>query len=323
MREQLLLDAAADDRITCDGPEVVLAPEMALHMALILHELGTNARKYGALSVPEGRLSVSWAVETTDTRLLHLEWVETGGPPVTAPGTPGFGTVLIEQSVTSHGGRTRMLSRANGISWEISLPLAKPARDALDRHLDASLSAPGQRVMARGADARADRARILVIEDEPLVAIEMASRLAEARMTVVGPVGTVDEALRLITTAQVDAALLDANLNGSTVEGIAAELTRRGVPFAFVTGYGRDSLPKPFQTRCRLGQALHGPGAGRDDPPAPRARRRGDPPDAGTHRALIPLLHAGPVPALEQGSRGMAVARSPLRDRLVEGPTPI
>src|SRR3546814_9398265 len=59
VRDQILLGGDEDDRISCSGPSVALEPQAALHLALVLHELGTNARKYGALSVPGGRLAVS------------------------------------------------------------------------------------------------------------------------------------------------------------------------------------------------------------------------------------------------------------------------
>src|SRR3546814_5617248 len=64
VRDQILLGGDEDDRISCSGPSVALEPQAALHLALVLHELGTNARKYGALSVPGGRLAVSWEVHS-------------------------------------------------------------------------------------------------------------------------------------------------------------------------------------------------------------------------------------------------------------------
>jgi CheY-like chemotaxis protein len=247
VREQLLLGAADGGRIACSGPEIVLAPQMALHLAMVLHELGTNARKHGALSVPEGRLAVSWAVEANGSRVLRLRWVETGGPPVRVSGTPGFGTVLIEQSVKAHGGRTRMLSEANGISWDIDLPLPElaAADGCQPGHAEPTLDvAPSPH---RDAQAGAAGRRVLVIEDEPLLALEIAGSLAEAGIEVLGPAATVEEAVRLIESTPLDGALLDANLHGHPVDEVAAALARRKVRFAFVTGYGRQSLPRAFR----------------------------------------------------------------------------
>jgi two-component sensor histidine kinase len=83
--------------IAIDGPEVELAPKDALSLGLAIHELATNATKYGALSVTGGRLSVAWG-DAEDGR-LRLEWVEQGGPPVPQERKRGFGTDLIERVV--------------------------------------------------------------------------------------------------------------------------------------------------------------------------------------------------------------------------------
>ncbi len=254
LKEQLMLAAGDGDRITCAGPQLMLTASMALHLALVLHELGTNARKHGALSVPGGRLAIRWTVEATDRRTLHLRWVETGCPQVVASSSQCFGTLLITQSVQAHGGATRMLSEADGVTWEISLPL--PAASALDGCLSGSAAPPlagtqeGSLPGAGPAPARqpdlAGR-RILVIEDEPLLALEIAGTLAAAGIEVLGPAGTIEEALRLVESATPDGALVDANLHGAPVQEIAAALTRQQVPFSFVTGYGRESLPRAFR----------------------------------------------------------------------------
>lgn len=123
VRDQLLLDGADDERITCSGPSLILEPQAALHMALVLHELGTNARRYGALSVPDGRLAISWALRTSGGRDFLLSWKESGGPKVSAPAEVGFGTSLIEQSLEAHGGEAAIHYAAEGVSCDIRLPL--------------------------------------------------------------------------------------------------------------------------------------------------------------------------------------------------------
>jgi DNA-binding NtrC family response regulator len=101
--------------------------------------------------------------------------------------------------------------------------------------------------------------RILVIEDEFLVGLEIQSVLAEAGYGVVGPAATVPSALKHISQGNFDAALVDANLGGESIEGVVAALTDRGTPFVLLTGYSRKSLPpqlanaplieKPFDPR--------------------------------------------------------------------------
>ena len=89
--------------------------------------------------------------------------------------------------------------------------------------------------------------RLLVVEDELLVALDIESILSEAGMIVIGPASSTAEALDLISAEVPDAALLDANLSGEPITEVARTLTEHGVPFAYVTGYGRESLPADYQ----------------------------------------------------------------------------
>ena len=89
--------------------------------------------------------------------------------------------------------------------------------------------------------------RVLVVEDELLVALDIESILSEAGMVVVGPASSAGEALDLIAGSPPDAALLDANLSGEPITAVAQALHERAIPFAYVTGYGRESLPADYQ----------------------------------------------------------------------------
>lgn len=125
IREQLLLGSS--DRITCEGPRVSLDPQTALQLALVLHELGTNARKYGSLSVPQGSVTVMWSIEDlNDSCLLHLTWTERDGPPVRKPESTGFGTLLIERSLQQgRGGQSRINFDPAGVTCTIRLQLPR------------------------------------------------------------------------------------------------------------------------------------------------------------------------------------------------------
>lgn len=82
------------------GPSVLLTPKAGLTLAMVVHELASNASKYGALSTPEGHLAVNWNYEGRgDACRLTLDWLETGGPPVSPPAREGFGTTLIERTI--------------------------------------------------------------------------------------------------------------------------------------------------------------------------------------------------------------------------------
>ncbi|MEQ1612781.1 MAG: sensor histidine kinase [Hyphomicrobiaceae bacterium] len=111
-------------RLQISGPKVELPPESAVPLGLILHELGTNAAKYGALAVPGGRINLSWTIDvpTTDSgRLLRLVWRERGGPAVVAPERRGFGSTLIERGLPS--AEIERLFEVDGVTCTIVMPL--------------------------------------------------------------------------------------------------------------------------------------------------------------------------------------------------------
>jgi PAS domain S-box-containing protein len=238
--DQLRLGTIDEHRLHVAGPGIFLPPQMALHLALILHELATNANKYGALSGPRGAVSLTWSV--TEER-LDIQWVESGADGIKAPSRRGFGTTLIEQSIKAEGGRARAAYLSDGVSWELSLPL--PQRGGAEMPAQ-----PRGSVAAAGADEKAARGslagrRLLVIEDEPLVAIEIESILGDAGAQV-RVVGSAAQALHHIEHFPFDGALLDGNLHGLPVDEIAAALTGAKIPFAFVSGYSRQNLPRAF-----------------------------------------------------------------------------
>jgi PAS domain S-box-containing protein len=255
VNEQVLVGAVNGDRISCSGPQLALEPQAAVHLALVLHELATNARKYGALSVPEGRLSVTWEVRTNGTCSLYLSWKESDGPKVSAPRGHGFGRALIEQTVRSHGGEVSVHYHRDGLICEIDFPLPAHAR----ANTGADMAAPkgvGRTSLLAAADPRRtlEGKRVLVIEDEPLVSMEMESNLSAAGCEIVGPAATLDRAKALVEAADYDAALVDVNLKGQPVDELATLLTKKNRPFAFVTGYGRDALPSGFRGAVVLGK---------------------------------------------------------------------
>jgi len=246
IREQVLLSDEISNRTSCSGPPLMLDSQTALQLALVLHELATNARKYGALSVPAGRLSVEWEIRTNGGSTLVLRWKERDGPKVAAPSEQGFGTTLIAQTLKAHGGTASIRYGKDGVTGVLSLPLPEQARPSFA----ASAMPVGENVsMSRppGAGPSLKGKRIIVIEDEPLVAMEIETLLADAGCDLAGSAGNLEEAGALCAHAACDAALLDANIRGQRVDELARTLTARNIPFAFVTGYGRDALPHGFQ----------------------------------------------------------------------------
>lgn len=110
------------------GADVELAPRVIMSLSLVLHELATNAAKYGALSGSGGRVRIGWQVEEGNTQ-LRLKWVESGGPPVTPPPKTGYGTQLIQSATTySLGGKVEQKYAAGGLEAEIVIPLGSAPR---------------------------------------------------------------------------------------------------------------------------------------------------------------------------------------------------
>ncbi|WP_170937355.1 MULTISPECIES: CheR family methyltransferase [Rhodomicrobium] len=117
--------ASHDETALClGGPEVPLSPTEAHGLGLVLHELATNATKYGALSTTGGTVSLSWTV-TLPERLLTLEWVEKNGPAVKAPSRKGFGSRLIEQTMKGLSGRYTPRFDNGGFHAELEFPLSE------------------------------------------------------------------------------------------------------------------------------------------------------------------------------------------------------
>jgi PAS domain S-box-containing protein len=109
----------AEMRVRIDGPQVLLKPDIAQAIAVILHELATNAAKYGALSAAEGQIDLKWSHEADGW--LTLRWTETGGPEVQTPTRQGFGRRVIEGMVGQFQGKASFDWRAEGLVCEIAL----------------------------------------------------------------------------------------------------------------------------------------------------------------------------------------------------------
>lgn len=116
-------------RISIVGQDALLTPDQALGLALILHELASNALKYGALSVPSGEVALSWTVTgRKGEKRLQLEWIESGGPKVTAPSHHGFGSILIRRSLAKViSSEVSHEYLPDGVRAHISMPLGEPA----------------------------------------------------------------------------------------------------------------------------------------------------------------------------------------------------
>jgi two-component sensor histidine kinase/CheY-like chemotaxis protein len=229
------------DKIVTDGPQASLRPVTAQILALALHELATNAAKYGALSSASGRVNLNWELEDGN---LTLNWEERGGPATRPPATQGFGTKIITASVASQlGGHAVFDWRSDGLHCMLSIPLGDNT-GAVDRTSPARSS--GHKLHAANASRVLAGNRVLLVEDEALVAMVMRDMLTELGYHVVGPFSRSGDAEAAAKDERVDAAVLDINLDGDMVYPVADVLAARGIPFVFVTGYGAESIEQRF-----------------------------------------------------------------------------
>ncbi len=117
---------AFSNQVIVAGPEVTIAPKAAQTFSLLVHELATNASKYGALSQPAGQVNVSWSIEGHGKdALFKFKWLESKGPIVAVPTGKGFGRAVLERAVEAEfGGKPRISFDPEGVCYEIDLPLS-------------------------------------------------------------------------------------------------------------------------------------------------------------------------------------------------------
>ena len=117
---QRILNTFAPTQLAISGPAVEVSARHALALSMALHELATNAIKYGALSCPEGHVAVQWRIQDAT---LHLDWEERGGPPVAYPTRKGFGSRLLERTVRGLGGKAELDYDVRGLRCSITVTL--------------------------------------------------------------------------------------------------------------------------------------------------------------------------------------------------------
>lgn len=230
------------DRVTIndDGPAVLLDAKRAQTVALGVHELATNAAKYGALSNAAGRLIVSWAI---DANGLTIEWLEQGGPEVVPPKSKGYGTRVIKASLEQLGGRADFNWRRDGLLCQLLLPLGETAEH---RSRGGGQKLPN---VATKSTLEIDKgSAVMLVEDESIVAMMMAEALTTLGFKVVGPCTNLDDAMAAAARQPIAAAILDIRLGEELVYPLADDLAARGIPFVFVSGYGSESLNPRYRT---------------------------------------------------------------------------
>lgn len=244
---------ASGGRVVIEGSQdAVLPPKEALDLALVLHELATNAAKYGALSTAGGRVEVKWRLEKGDPNIIVMTWRESGGPPVDEPERRGFGTTLVLNAFRDKEAGVRLDYEPAGIVCHIRMPLRQVGwlRPVQPTAPSAAAARPAGRL---------DGLRFLIAEDEQIVQLEEAAQLEEAGAIVLATASTTAQAKALAMETAFDAALLDVNLYGESIADAAAILHAKGVFIVFATGYNElDLLPPGLRHLPRLQKPISG-----------------------------------------------------------------
>ncbi|ODP38992.1 HWE histidine kinase domain-containing protein [Sphingomonas turrisvirgatae] len=252
---QALIDAESaafiedGNRLIGEGEPVLLNPQAYSTMALILHELVTNSTKYGSLSVPKGRVSLTW--DRGERGDLRIYWRDVGGPKVRKPTRQGFGTTIIERSVPYDlGGEAVVRYEEAGFEADFCIPARHVSipRDGFQSRIQFPRTAAGHREEPP-VDLLAGQ-RVLLVEDSLIIALDaedIATRLGAAD---VATAASVDAALDLIAASPPTVAILDINLGNGTSFPVADMLLERQIPFMFATGYG-EQAQFPDQHRGR------------------------------------------------------------------------
>jgi len=238
------------ERVVSAGKPVLLNPQAFSTLALVIHELVTNATKYGSLSRPEGLAHIEW--DRLANGDLEIRWRETGGPAVTKPQRRGFGTTIIERSVPYDlGGEARMEYLAEGFAASFRIP----ARHVSDpKTAGAPALASPQSFVGHGQEPPADvlaGQRVLLVEDSLIIALDAEDILRKLGAGEVHTASSIDVALDLLDASPPSLAVLDINLGHTDSFPVADRLLDLEIPFVFATGYGEQaSIPTRHRGRA-------------------------------------------------------------------------
>lgn len=230
--------------IEINGPRVLLDDHAYGVLALVLHEMTTNAAKYGALS-HAGSLKVTWQVEPSGD--CRIDWLERGGPLVYTPNASGFGHLLVRRQIPFElDGKTEIFFDREGLRAYFVIP-ARWVNSSSGVLRSSSVPTVAS---VEPISAVLSGMSILVVEDSIIVALKVEKMLRRVGAARVLLSATNEQAIARIEAEKIDAAVLDINLQGAMSYPVADALARRGIPFIFETGYGQSpELPERFAER--------------------------------------------------------------------------
>ncbi|MEJ6402165.1 HWE histidine kinase domain-containing protein [Yoonia sp. 2307UL14-13] len=236
-------------RISITGDTLVwFSGEASEALAMIFHELLTNAVKHGALSVPTGHVAVT--IDTGPSRQVLIKWAETGGPPIAPARRTGIGSTILQNALRDEGS-VNLDYDTSGLICDVTVNHSFQ-REIPDAVVPPSTALPdGQPVDPDGSFAGW---RVMVVEDDPIIGMDIAEIFGSRGATVVGPFTTVATALQALRDAP-DVALLDVNLGQETTDAVATQLSDLSIPFLILSGQMDSSdLGEAFQGASIIGK---------------------------------------------------------------------
>ncbi|NWJ27598.1 PAS domain S-box protein [Rhizobium sp. Td3] len=253
LESEIGAQAHSQNQFELTGPDLMLSPKAVEVLTLAFHELSTNALKYGALSVNDGKILVTWKLfEKRERPWLAIDWVEEGAPLRPPPTRRGFGSELIEAKIPYElRGIGKTTIEPEGARCHIEFPL-REAESILETDAPAPTRFYGGTADMTGAPDLTGKI-VLVVEDDYYVASDTAAALRSAGAEVLGPCPTEEAALQILHEQTPDAVVLDLNLGGGGPRfEIARKLVEHATPFVLMTGYDPDVIPDELADIVRL-----------------------------------------------------------------------
>ncbi|MFO6464291.1 HWE histidine kinase domain-containing protein [Jannaschia sp. KMU-145] len=236
------------DAVLLEGTDVRLEPQAFTTLALVVHELVTNAMKYGALSSRHGRIHLSCRIDRTGAYVIH--WAERGGPTVQAPTREGFGSTIVNHSIPFDlQGLSDVRFNVSGLVAQFAVPAshfktvtaAGERREASPAPVGAQPEPPMPAAdTTPAAPTPLDGLELLLVEDNIVIAMDTKAKLAKLGASRVQIASSVRVALKVMDEASIQCAVLDVNLGDEVSIAVAQRLHAQGIPFILATGYGTD-----------------------------------------------------------------------------------
>ena len=226
-------------RVIFAGPDTLIQPQAFATLALVMHELVTNAAKHGALASGTGQVTIAWDRDPAGN--LMLDWQESGGAAVPAAIRSGFGSAIIQRSIPHElGGEAKVDYAPGGLHARFVVPtrFVLPGDALAAVRIGSEKARPPVRLAGT----------VLLVEDNMIIALEGEDLLVELGAGNVLVAGNVTDALRLIESETPTFALLDINLGTEMSWPVASRLRDLGVRYVFATGYG-NGIDFPLEHR--------------------------------------------------------------------------